>query len=152
MSKFQPPDLWNNKFLLLKPLGLTKSPLPERNIANRSKLKAVTLCVCVCVCVCVCMCVCAYIYLCVIYSCVYMYIYIYLLCSAQSCLTLKPSIGCNLQGFSFHGISQARVQEQVAISHSRRSPQSRNKSTSLAFPALTSRFLHRKNKTLTQEK
>ena len=64
-------------------VGLTKSPLPERNIANRSKLKAVTLCVCVCVCVYVCVCI--HIPVCHIFMCIYVYIYLSpMLCSVMS--------------------------------------------------------------------
>jgi len=37
---------------------------------------------------------------------------------AQSCLTLLDPIDCSLQGFSVHGISQARVLEWVAIAFS----------------------------------
>ena len=39
--------------------------------------------------------------------------------SLQSCLTLCDPVDCSLQGFSVHGIFQARVQEWVAISFSR---------------------------------
>ena len=38
---------------------------------------------------------------------------------AQSCPTLWDSMDCSLPGSSFHGISQARVLEWVAISFSR---------------------------------
>ena len=58
-------------------VGLTKSPLPERDIANGSKVngsKSVTLCVCVCVCVCVYV----HTYTCVPYIHVYICIYIFL--------------------------------------------------------------------------
>ena len=36
----------------------------------------------------------------------------------QSCSTLRSPIDCSLQGFSIHGISQARVLEWVAIAFS----------------------------------
>ena len=38
---------------------------------------------------------------------------------AQSCLTLCDPMDCSPPGFSVHGISQARILEQVAISFSR---------------------------------
>ena len=38
---------------------------------------------------------------------------------AQLCLTLCDPIDCNPTGFSAHGILQARILEQVAISFSR---------------------------------
>ena len=37
---------------------------------------------------------------------------------AQSCPTLCDSVDCNLLGFSFHGILQARILEWIAISFS----------------------------------
>ena len=45
---------------------------------------------------------------------------------AQSCLTLCDFMGCNLPGFSVHGIFQARVLEWAAISFFRRSSQPRD--------------------------
>ena len=36
--------------------------------------------------------------------------------SAQSCLTLCDPMDCSPLGFSVHGIFQARILEQVAIS------------------------------------
>ena len=45
---------------------------------------------------------------------------------AQSCLTLSISMDCRPSGSSVHGIFQARVQEWVAISFSRRSSQPRD--------------------------
>ena len=39
-------------------------------------------------------------------------------CAAQSCPTLSDPVGCSPPGSSAHGISQARIQEWVAISHS----------------------------------
>ena len=46
---------------------------------------------------------------------------------AQSCPTLCISTDCSLSGFSGHGILQARVLEWVAISFSRRSSWSRDR-------------------------
>ena len=43
--------------------------------------------------------------------------------SLQSCLTLCNPMDCSPPGFSVHGILQARILEQVAISSSRRSSQ-----------------------------
>ena len=37
----------------------------------------------------------------------------------QSCLTLFDPMDCSMLGSSVHGIFQARILEQVAISHSR---------------------------------
>ena len=42
---------------------------------------------------------------------------------AQSCLTLRDPMDCSLPGSSVHGISQARVLEQGAISFSTLTPQ-----------------------------
>ena len=58
-------------------------------------------------CVCVCACVCVYIY-------------------AQSCPTLYDLMDCSLPGSSIHGISQARILEQLAISYSRGSSHPRD--------------------------
>ena len=55
--------------------------------------------VCVCVCVCVLVCVCAKL--------------------LQLCLTLCNPMDCSLLGSSVHGILQARILEQAAISFSR---------------------------------
>ena len=60
-----------------------------------------------CVCVCVCVCVCAK--------------------SLQSCLTLCDPMDCSPPGSSVHGILQARILEGVAISSSRGSSQSRDR-------------------------
>ena len=46
---------------------------------------------------------------------------------AQSCPTLCDPMDCRLPGSSVHGISQARVLEWVAISFSRVSSQTRNR-------------------------
>ena len=70
-----------------------------------------------------------------------MYIYIFVLCCAQSCLTLQPYIDCNLQGFSFHGISQASILEKVAISYSRRSPQPRDQIHISCVPGMDKQIL-----------
>ena len=56
------------------------------------------MCVCVCVCVCV---------------------HALHAKSLQSCLTLCDPMDCSLQGFSVHGILQARKLEWVAIPSSR---------------------------------
>ena len=45
---------------------------------------------------------------------------------AQMCLTLYGFMDCRLPGSSVHGISQARILEQVAISYSRGSSQPRD--------------------------
>ena len=45
---------------------------------------------------------------------------------AQSCLTLCDPMDCSPPGSTVHGILQARILEQVAISFSRGSSQSRN--------------------------
>ena len=54
---------------------------------------------------------------------------------AQSCLTLCDPMDCSPPGFSVHGISQARMLEQVAISFSRGSSDSVIKPSSPAFLA-----------------
>ena len=45
----------------------------------------------------------------------------------QPCLTLHDPMDCSLPGSSVHGIFQARILEQVAISFSRRSSQPRDR-------------------------
>ena len=45
---------------------------------------------------------------------------------AQSCLTICNPMDCSSPGSSVHGILQARIQEQVAISFSRGSSRPRN--------------------------
>ena len=61
--------------------------------------------------------------LCLIFWCIKSYIYIpkqHYVCSvAQLCLTVCSPMVCNLQGLSVHGIFQARVLVQVAISFSK---------------------------------
>ena len=59
------------------------------------------LCVCVCVCVCVCL-------------------------VALSSLTLYDPMDCTQSGSSVHGIFQARIREQVALSYSRGSARLRD--------------------------
>ena len=59
---------------------------------------------------------------------------------ANSCLTLCDPMDCSLPAFSVHGILQARIQEQVAISSSRGSPDPGIKSVSLVSSALAGRF------------
>ena len=55
-----------------------------------------------------------------------MYGYIYCLV-AKSCLTLCNPMDCSPPGSSAHGISQARILEGVAISFSRGSSPSRDR-------------------------
>ena len=57
---------------------------------------------------------------------------------AQLCPTLCDLMDCSLPGSSFHGISQARMLEQVAVSSSRGS--SRDSEIEPASPALAGRF------------
>ena len=61
---------------------------------------------------------------------------------AQSCLTVYDLMDCNPPGSSVHGIFQARLLEQVAISFSRGSPDRVAKHTSLASPALADWFFN----------
>ena len=68
------------------------------------------------VCVCVCVCVCAR-----------ARARTHTRMNALSCLVLCDPMDCNLPGSSVHGISQARIQEWVAISFSRGSSQLRNR-------------------------
>ena len=72
-----------------------------------------------CVCVCVCVCVCAH---------------------TQWCLTFCNPMDCSLSGSFVHGISQARILEQVAISYSRDLPEPGIEPMFLASPALAGRF------------
>ena len=84
-------------------------------------------CVCVCVCLCVCVCVSVCVSLCA--------------CSiTQSCLTLCGPMDCSLPGSSVHGIFQARILEQLAISYSRGSSDPGIEPTYLVFPALAGGF------------
>ena len=61
---------------------------------------------------------------------------------AQSCLTLCDPMDCNLPGSSVHGISQARILECVATSHSRGSSQPRDLTCISSNPHLL-HLLHR---------
>ena len=75
-------------------------------------------------------------------------------CTVYACsvtlsrLTLCNPVNCSLPTSSFHGISQARILERVAISFSRGSSDGGIKATSSVSPALASRFFttesHRK--------
>ena len=47
--------------------------------------------------------------------------------SLQSCLTLCDPVDCSLQGFSVHGIFQARILEYVAMLYSTRSSHPRDR-------------------------
>ena len=58
------------------------------------------------------------------------------LCCAQACLTLCSPTDCGLSGSSVHGIFQARILEQVAISFSRASSQPRDRTCISLSPAL----------------
>ena len=57
----------------------------------------------------------------------------------QSCLTLCSPKNCSPPGSSVHGILQARILEQVAISSSRRSSQPRDQ-IRVTSPALVGGF------------
>ena len=60
--------------------------------------------------------------------------------ASQSCLTLCNRMDCSPPGSSVHGIFQARILEQVAISYCRGSSQPGNKPSSLASLAVEGRF------------
>ena len=63
------------------------------------------------------------------------------MCSvAQLCLTVCSPMVCSLLGLSVHGIFQARVLVQVAISFSKGSPNPGIEPVSLASPALAGGF------------
>ena len=53
----------------------------------------------------------------------------------KSCSTLFDSVDCNLPGSSIHGILQARILEQFAISFSRESSQTSDQTGSSALQA-----------------
>ena len=76
---------------------------------------------CACMCVCVCVCVCVY---------------------AQSCPTLCDPIDCRPPGSSVHGIFQARILEQVAISSSRDLPDPEVKPLFPESSALAGEYFH----------
>ena len=78
-----------------------------------STVKYVKMCVC-----CVCVCVCAY----------------------SVTFESFQSLDCSPPGSSVHGISQARILEQVAFPPPRDLPDPRIKPTSLMSPAVTGRF------------
>ena len=56
----------------------------------------------------------------------------------QSCMTLCNPMDCSPQGFSVHGILQARILEWVAIPFSRRSPWPRDQAQ---VPCIAGRFV-----------
>ena len=59
---------------------------------------------------------------------------------AQLCLTFCDPMDCSPPDSSVHGILQARILEWIAISSSWGSSQPRDRTWSLASPALTGRF------------
>ena len=61
---------------------------------------------------------------------------------AQSYLTLCNPMDCSLTGYTVHGIFQAKITEWVSISYSRDLPDPEIEPTSLASPALVSRFFN----------
>ena len=77
----------------------------------------VLLCVCVCVCVCVCAC-------------------------TQSCPTLCDPMDYSLLGSSVHGIFQARILEQVAVSCSTGSSQPRDQTHVSCVSCIGRRILY----------
>ena len=83
------------------------------------------VCVCMCVCVCVCVGVCVFAHACL---------------GTQPWLILCNSMNCSPPGFSVHGIFQARILEQVAISSSKGFPDPRIEPTYLSPPALADGF------------
>ena len=63
------------------------------------------------------------------------------MCSVtQSCLILCGPMDCSPPVLSVHGVLQARILEQVALSFSRCSFSPRGEPTSLASPALAGGF------------
>ena len=65
-----------------------------------------------------------------------------LLQCAQSCPTLCNPMDCSTPGSSVHGISQARILEQVAISSTKGSSQPRNLTLVSVSPVLPGRFFN----------
>ena len=65
---------------------------------------------------------------------------VYVRVPAQSCLGLCDPMDCGWPGFSVHGIFQERMMEWVAISYSRGSSRPRDRTASLASPALAGGF------------
>ena len=59
---------------------------------------------------------------------------------AQLCPTLRPTRDCSLLKSSVYGVFQAQILEQFAMSHSRDLPNPGIEPTSVASPALASRF------------
>ena len=60
--------------------------------------------------------------------------------SLQSCPTPSDPMDCSLPGSSAHGISQAKIQEEVAISYPGYIPHAGIKPMFLASPVLAGRF------------
>ena len=60
--------------------------------------------------------------------------------SLQSCPTLCNPLDCSLQGFSVHGILQARILEWVAMPSSRGSSQPRDR-THISYVSCTGRWV-----------
>ena len=61
---------------------------------------------------------------------------------AQSCLILCNPMDCSPPGSSVHGILQARILAQIAISSSRGSSQPRDRALYTASPALRSELFN----------
>ena len=72
--------------------------------------------------------------------CVYVCVCACVHAHTQWCLTFCNPMDCSLSGSFVHGISQARILEQVAISYSRDLPDPGIEPTFLASPALAGRF------------
>ena len=64
------------------------------------------------------------------------------LCCAQACLTLCSPIDCSLSGSSVHGIFQARILEQVAISFCRGYSQFREQACVSCASCIDRQFLY----------
>ena len=62
--------------------------------------------------------------------------------SAQSCLTLCDPMDCSLPGSSLHGILQARILEWVAISFSKGSSHTRDRTCVSCIPCIGRRILY----------
>ena len=62
------------------------------------------------------------------------------MCVCVSCSVLCDPMDCSPPGFSDHGISQAQILEQVAISFSRGSSQAKDQTWFSSVPALTGGF------------
>ena len=127
----QPHGLQPVRLLYIYKLSKLSNKKKKQFLKNRQKIltdispKKIHICVCICICVYI------YIYIYIMFWIQVLYFLVCDLClySLKSTLNSACSLShvqlfcnpmeCSLPGFSVHGIFQARILEQVAISYSR---------------------------------